>query len=176
MPLPSYEESIEILKQRKIIGADESPPQPSKMPEPDDDRPLGLSFYRMGFAEGADLGGLSIARTFFGRSEIANVSFRGTDLTESNLRWNDFVDVDFSDALLLRADLRASEYLRVNFTNANLSGADLRYANFDDCTFAGTILEGALLARGQEKELGLDDAQIAQVSWQTGHGPEPSGG
>ena len=176
MPLPSYAESIEILKQRKIIGDDESPPQPSRMPEPDDDGPLGLSFFRMGFAEGSDLGGLSIARTFFGRSEIANVSFFGSDLTESNLRWNDFIDVDFRAAILARADLRASEYVRVNFGNADLSGADLRYANYEDCVFAGANLEGALLARGQGEELGLDATQIAQVSWQSDHGPEPGGG
>ena len=176
MSLPSYEESIEILKRRKIIGEDESPPQPSRMPEPDDDGPLGLSFYRMGFAENSDLSGLSIARTFFGRSEIASVSFRGSDLTESNLRWNDFVDVDFREAILIRADLRASDYVRVNFANADLSGADLRYANYEDCVFAGANLDGARLAKGQGEELGLDDSQVAQVSWQPDHGPEPSGG
>ncbi len=174
--LPSYEESLQILRQRKIIGQDESPPQPSAMPQPEDENPLGLSFYRMGFDDGADLSGISIARTFFGRSEIANVSFRGSNLTESNLRWNDFINVDFSNAVLSNADLRASEYVRVKFDGADLSGADLRYSGYEDCTFTGAILRGAKLAEDQKNQLNLDDEQKNQVSWQADHGPEPSGG
>jgi uncharacterized protein YjbI with pentapeptide repeats len=146
------------------------------MPQPDDDEPLGLSFFRMSFEGGADLSGLSIARTFSGRSEIANVSFRGSDLTESNLRWNDFIDVDFREACLARADLRASEYVSVYFDNADLSGADLRYSKYEKCTFEGANLSGAKFAKDQRKSLRLDDHQIRQVSWQPDHGPEPSGG
>ena len=173
---PDYEQSLELLRERGILGEGESPRQPLAMPEPDDEGPLGLSFYRMGFENGADLSGLSIARTFFGRSEIAQVCFRGSDLSESNLRWNDFIDVDFRDAILARADLRASEYLRVQFDGADLNGADLRLSNFEDCSFDGANMTGSLLAEDQRLLLKLDERQTAQVSWQPDHGPEPSGG
>lgn len=174
--LPSYEESLQILRQRRIIAQDEAPPQPSTMPQPEDEGPLGLSFYRTGFENGADFSGVSIARTFFGRSEFASVSFRASDLTQSNLRWNDFIDVDFSEAILANADLRASQYVRVKFDGADLSGADLRYSDYEDCTFTGASLEGALLAEDQRDKLELDDRQKTQVSWQPDHGSEPSGG
>ena len=58
---------------------------------------------------------LTIPRTFFGRSEIAHTSFANSDLSESTLCWNDFVDVDFTNACLAGADLRASNYERVRF-------------------------------------------------------------
>jgi len=174
--LPDYEQSLQLLRERGILADDESPPQPLAMPEPDDEGPLGLSFYRMGFENGADLSGLSIARTFFGRSEIAQVSFRGSDLRESNLRWNDFIDVDFTDASLASADLRASEYLRVLFDGADLSGADLRLSNFQDCSFRGANMTGSLLAEDQRSLLNLDERQMRQVSWQPDHGQEPAGG
>jgi len=51
---------------------------------------------------------LTLPRTFFGRSEIRDMSFRGTDLSESTLCWNDFIAVDFSDCDLSNGDLRAS--------------------------------------------------------------------
>lgn len=174
--LPSYEQSLQILRERGIIGGKESPPQPSMMPQPEDAEPSGLRFFRTGFEADADLSGISIARTFFGKSEIANVSFRKSDLAESNLRWNDFIDVDFRETCLAQADLRASEFLRVRFDNADLSRADLRYSNYEDCTFERANLNGAKLAEDQKEELRLDEDQIRQISWQPGHGAEPSGG
>lgn len=175
-PLLSYDESIAALQDRGIIGTEESPPMPSQMPTPADSDPLGLSFYRMGFENGADLSGLSIPRTFFGRSEIKDVSFVGTNLNESNLRWNDIVDVDFTGASLVGADLRASDYIRVCFDAADLCSADLRYSNYESCSFAGAKMKGALLAEDQRSELGLSRAQIEEITWQPDHGPEPSGG
>lgn len=174
--LPSYDESIEVLRNRGILGSEEEPPMPDRMPNPDDSDPLGLSFFRMGFDNGADLSELSIPRTFFGKSEIEGVSFRCTDLSESNLRWNDFVDVNFSEAVLVGADLRASEYVRVNFSASNLSGADLRYANYESCSFEGAKMTGTLLAEAQRLELQLSQSQLDEISWQPDHGPEPSGG
>jgi hypothetical protein len=56
------------------------PPMPSRQPRHDDDE-LGVSFFRTR-VEG-DLSNLTIPRTFFGRSEIIEASFCGTDLTES---------------------------------------------------------------------------------------------
>jgi uncharacterized protein YjbI with pentapeptide repeats len=72
-----------------------APPIPQRKPRYDDDETLGVSFFRTRVA--GDLSGLTLPRTFFGRSEIKGASFRGTDLRESRLCWNDFIDVDFSE-------------------------------------------------------------------------------
>jgi len=60
-----------------------------------DDEQLGVSFFRTRLAD-VTLDGLTLPRTFFGRSEIRGVSFPVTDLSESTANWNDFIDVDFS--------------------------------------------------------------------------------
>ena len=173
---PDYEASVAILKRRGILDEDESPAQPAAMPQPDDGEALGLHFFRTAFDPGTDLSGLCIPRTFFGRSEIKQVSFRASDLSESNLRWNDFSDVDFSEACLAGADLRASVFERVNFDHADLRGADLRRSEFKACSFRAANLAGVLLSRSQRKQLALAPDQRAQVAWQWSSGPEPSGG
>jgi uncharacterized protein YjbI with pentapeptide repeats len=149
---------------------------PERIPEPEDDEPLGLSFFKTFVGDGADLSNLTIPRTFFGRSEISNTSFRNTDLSESNLRWNDFIDVDFTEATLARADLRASIYTRVNFTRTDLRGADLRRADFEDCIFDGAAMDRAILTRDQGLGLSLSAPQRAAIEWRDEDGPEPSGG
>jgi uncharacterized protein YjbI with pentapeptide repeats len=149
---------------------------PDHLPQPDDEEPLGLSFFRTFVGEDADLSNLTIPRTFFGRSEISNASFRNTDLSESNLRWNDFIDGDFTEAILARADFRASIYTHVNFTRADLRGADMRRADFEDCIFDGAAMEGTVLARKQGSRLSLSNAQTDAIAWCDADGPEPSGG
>src|SRR5262245_46117521 len=109
-PRLGYVDSLRRLRELGMLGSEERPRIPDHIPQPEDDEPLGLSFFRTFVGEGADLSNLTIPRTFFGRSEISNASFRNTDLSESNLRWNDFLDVDFADATLRGADLRASTY------------------------------------------------------------------
>src|SRR5258708_4060040 len=106
-PRLTYDDSIRRIRELGFLGADEHPAMRDCVPQPEDDEPLGLSFFRTFIGEGANLTNFSIPRTFFGRSEITNASFCNTDLTESNLRWNDFIDVDFTDGTLARADLRA---------------------------------------------------------------------
>ena len=125
-PRFGYDHSIRRLRELGILGPDERPPIRDHVPQPEDEEPLGLSFFRTFVGDGADLSNLSIPRTFFGRSEISNASFRNTDLSESNLRWNDFIDVDFTEATLAGADLRSSIYTRVNFTHTDLRGTDMR--------------------------------------------------
>ena len=171
-----YAESIRRLAELGFLRPGEQPPLPDRVPQPEDDAPLGLSFYRTFVGDGADLSNLSIPRTFFGRSDIRTASFRNTDLTESNLRWNDFTDVDFTEATLARADLRASLYTRVNFTRADLRGAELRRADFDHCVFDGAAMDGAVAARRQASQLALSSAQKGVVDWRDDDGPEPSGG
>jgi uncharacterized protein YjbI with pentapeptide repeats len=171
-----YNDSLRWLRELGWIGQDEHPPMPDHVPQQGDEEPLGLSFFRTFVGEGADLSNLSIPRTFFGRSEVSNAWFCNTDLTESNLRWNDFIDVDFTEATLVRSDLRASIYTRVKFTRTDLRGADMRRCTFEDCTFDDAQMEGAILTRRQGERLSLSKAQKAAIDWRAEEGPEPSGG
>src|SRR5688572_16741673 len=104
-PRLSYEASCRRLQENYLDGS-EIPPLPEKLPQHDDPEPLGVCFYRVFIGDGDNLGNLTLPRTFFGRSDISDVSFRNTDLSESNLCWNDFTDVDFTDAVLANSDLR----------------------------------------------------------------------
>jgi uncharacterized protein YjbI with pentapeptide repeats len=173
-----YSDSIRRIRQLGLgfLEPGKEPPMPNHVPQPEDEEPLGLTFFRTFVREGADLSNLTIPRTFFGRSEISNASFRNTDLWESNLRWNDFVDVDFAEAVLARADFRASIYTRVNFTQADLRGADMRRADFEECVFDGAVMDGAVLTRNQGSRLSLSSTQKAAIAWCNDDGPEPSGG
>lgn len=175
-PRLSYEESLRRLRELNLYAHEEPPPIPDRVPQPEDEEALGLCFFRTLVGGGADLSNLSMPRTFFGRSEISNVSFHNTDLTESNLRWNDFIDVDFSEATLAQADLRASIYVRVNFTQTDLRGADMRRSSFEECVFEDAQMNGAILTRRQADQLSLSSAQRAVADWRDEDGPEPSGG
>ena len=125
---------------------------------------------------GENLDGLYSPRTFFGRSEIANTSAAGAELSESTLCWNDFINVDFSGAILRRADLRSSIYEQVKFVGADLSYADLRHAHFIGCEFTDAVLVGAKLTHEVGKSLGLSRTQLNAVSWQDSDGEPPGGG
>ena len=175
-PRLGYEDSIRRLQDLGYLGSDEQPPIPDHLPQPEDEEPLGLNFFRTFVGDDADLSNLTIPRTFFGRSEINNVSLRNADLTESNLRWNDFIDVDFTDATLARADLRASIFTRVNFTRTDLRAADMRRGNYEECIFDGALMDNAILVRRQELQISLTNAQKAVIDWREDDGPEPSGG
>jgi uncharacterized protein YjbI with pentapeptide repeats len=175
MSRKSFDDSVRTLRELGVLAADESIRIPDRMPKYDDEDVCGLSFFRTEVAE-LQINDLAIPRTFFGRSEIVRCSFRGSDLTESNLSWNDFIDVDFSDALLVGSDLRASNYERVNFTRADLGGADLRRSAFVDCIFLQATMNGAKLTRTAANELRLSPAQLECVDWQDTDGEEPGGG
>ena len=168
----SYEESCAKLWGR-FLDPGEVPPLPDHMPGPDDPGPLGVSFFRTMVGDGEDLADLTLPRTFFHRSEISDVSFRNTDLTESNLCWNDFIDVDFSEAVLAYADMRASVFEGVDFTGADLRGADMRRSEFTDCSFRDAQLEEAVLTHEQGETMELDDDQREAVAWTDDPGPEP---
>jgi uncharacterized protein YjbI with pentapeptide repeats len=144
------------------------------MPSFDDDEPLGVAFFRT-LVENNDFSGLTLPRTFFGRSEVRSTSFRNTDLHESRMCWCDFVEIDFSGADLTNSDLRASVFTNCNFANAQLAGADLRHATFEDCAMSNAMLIGAKLARLQT-DLMLAEAQRGVVDWHDDSGEEPPGG
>jgi uncharacterized protein YjbI with pentapeptide repeats len=151
----TYEQSVARLRGLGYLGKDETPVAPVRMPRYDDEEPLGVSFFRTEVID-ADLSGLTLPRTFFGRSEIARTSFRDTDLSESSLCWNDFVAVDFSDA--------------------SLAGADLRASVFEDCRFDRALMTGAVVTRGQIAAGALSQAQRRAIDWRDKGGPEPDGG
>lgn len=170
-----YAESIRHLHEIGLLDAGDEPIVPSGIPQPDDEA-LGLSFFRTFIGEGVNLGSLTLPRTFVGRSEISDASFRNTDLSESNFCWNDISDADFTDASLAKADLRASRYTRVTFTRTDLRGADLRHATFEQCTFDDAAMDGAIVSRRQHARLPISSSQSKSIDWREDDGPEPAGG
>jgi uncharacterized protein YjbI with pentapeptide repeats len=123
-----------------------------------------------------DLSNITLVRTFFGRSEVRSVSFRNTDLSESTLCWNDFIDVDFTTSRLESSDLRGTTFHNVNFTSADLRNTDLRQSTFEGCDFSGADLQGARLTRAQSTDLKLSQHQMDAIDWQDEDGDEPGGG
>jgi hypothetical protein len=171
----SYEASCRRLQENYLDGND-IPPMPERLPHHDDPEPLGVCFFRVFVGDGDNLGGLTLPRTFFGRADVNDASFRNTDLSESNLCWNDFTDVDFTDATLKHSDLRCSHFVNVSFVAADLRGADLRRSSFERCNFARADLTGAIATRAQQTQLDLPPDQRQQVSWTDDEGEEPGGG
>jgi BTB/POZ domain-containing protein KCTD9 len=172
----SYDLSCARLRDLGWLARDECMPMPKRMPRRDDEDPFGFSVFRKRLDDTFDFSDLSLPRSFFGRSEINRVSFRNTDLHESNLCWNDFLGTDFTDADLARSDMRSSIFQGVTFVNANLDSADLRGSTFIDCNFEGATMRGAALAREQGAGLNLSEAQRLAVDWHEDSGPYPDGG
>ena len=171
----SYEESCRRL-QKHYLGDGVIPPLRDRMPRPDDEEPLGVSFFRTFVGEGDDLSNLFLPHTFFGRSEINNAVFRNTDFTESNLCWNDFVDVDFTDSVLAGSDMRASLFQRVRFIRTDLRRTDLRRSTFEGCTFEEALMQGAIVTQSQKVMMRLSTSQTHDVAWSDSEGDEPDGG
>jgi uncharacterized protein YjbI with pentapeptide repeats len=171
----TFEETISYLRELGLVFEDQDPKLPSRMPQYDDEDPCGLSVFRMGI-EAMNLSKLDMRRTFFGRSEIANCDFSSTDLSESNLCWNDFIDVNFSRANLSRSDLRASLYQNVNFSLCDLSNADLRLASFENCDFESASMKGTKITKAAGAVLNLSQQQKDVIDWQNIEGEEPMGG
>ncbi len=177
----SYEESYRRLQERGHFPEKAVLPQPKRMPTIQDDSPLGMTWFRTFVGEDEpglveDIENMTLPRTFFGRTEVQQASFKHTDLSESCLCWCDFTDVDFTKADLSRADLRASTYVNVLFVRADLSGADLRRFTYEQCDFSHAVMQGAKLTRDQADGLGFSDEQRSKIAWQEEDGEEPDGG
>jgi BTB/POZ domain-containing protein KCTD9 len=172
----SYDLSCERLCDLGLLEPNERPPMPERMPRHDDEGPFGFSVFRTRLDDALDLSDLFLPRTFFGRSEIKRVSFRNTDLHESNLCWNDFLGTDFTGADLARSDMRSSIFKQVVFVNATLDGADLRQSFFTDCNFEGATMRGVQLTWEQYPSVRLSKSQKLAVKWRKDEGPEPDGG
>lgn len=174
----SYEESCRLLQQRGYSDEGSNgtiPTLPDHLPQYDDEEPLGVSFFRTFVGEG-DLENLTLPRTVFGRSKVGPVSFKNTDLSYSNLCWNDFNEVNFEDADLSGSDLRASHFSNVKFARTNLKTADLRLSTFDSCDFTDAEMQGAKMTREQGEFLALSGEQRNVIDWQDSEGEEPPGG
>lgn len=170
----SYEDSCRKLQSLDLLPPGDLPPLPTGVPQAGDEV-LGVQFFRTEVS-GVTLESLSLPRSSIGRSLVERSSFRGTDLTESNLCWSDFVEVDFGGASLCSADLRASRFHRVSFADCDLSKADLRRSEFEKCRFQGASVVGAKLTRKGAASLALTSEQLGSVDWQSTEGAEPDGG
>jgi len=170
-----YDASCRRL-QPDYLDPGQRPSVPDGRPRHDDPEPLGVSFFRTFVGEGDDFSHLTLPRTFFGRSEINDAAFVNTDLRESNLCWNEFIDVDFTDGVLAGSDLRASRFTRVRFVRCDLRGADLRRSSFEDCAFDGAMMTGAILTPAAGAGLTLSAEQRTAIAWADDDGPEPDGG
>jgi uncharacterized protein YjbI with pentapeptide repeats len=170
----SYEDSCRLLQSQQIIGPGDIPPLPQKPPRHDDEV-LGVSFFRTMLAD-SKIEHLTLPRSFFGRSEIRTTSFSDTDLSESTVNWNDFIDVDFSTADISRSDFRACVFERTRFSGAKLLGVDFRHCSFTGCDFTNADLTGAKFTKKAGSSLQLSSEQQRVIDWQTGDGAEPEGG
>ena len=173
----SYEESCKLLQHDQWLEQGECPPLKPKPPAYDDEI-LGLSFFRtwLDGLKGANFQNLTLPRTYFGRSQISDISFYNTDLSESVANWNDFADVDFSSADLSRLDLRGNSIVRTKFVNALLIDADLRCCSFENCDFTDANLTRTKLTRETGALLNLSEAQKGVVDWHDEDGDDPDGG
>jgi uncharacterized protein YjbI with pentapeptide repeats len=172
----NYDLSCARLRELGLLAHDNHPPMPERLPQYDDSEPLGFSIFRTLLDDALDLSDLTLPRTFFGRSQIDRVSFRNSDLHESNLCWNDFNGTDFSGADLRSSDMRASLFHNVLFVAANLDGADLRQSSFTECSFEEATMKHAILTRQQGAAMRLSETQRQHIDWRDEDGPEPGGG
>ena len=170
----TYEDSCRELQKVGWLAPGTAPSCPPRRPRYDDNE-LGVEFFRT-LVKDEILENLTLPRTFFGRSELRNVSFKGTDLSESTMCGNDFVWVDFTNCDLSRSDLRASLFDSVKFSGANLSQTDLRRSDFKDCDFLDANLQGAKLTKIQGLQLHLSLRQQQEIEWQELEGEGPGGG
>jgi uncharacterized protein YjbI with pentapeptide repeats len=171
----SYDESCRLLQKLGYLDTGKIPPMPGHLPQYDDREPLGVNFFRTRL-ETAHLDNLTLRRTFFGRSEVQDVSFVNTDLAHSNLCWNDLISVDFTDGSLESSDLRCSTFSMVRFVRTNLIKVDLRRSSFEGCIFDSAQLTGAIAHENQRSSLRLAAVQSKEIAWTTDEGEEPGGG
>ena len=168
----SYLEATGISMPRDVHG---QPFVPPCMPSHDDEEPLGFDFFRCGHSD-ADLSNLTLPRTFFGRSSLERVLFRNTDLSESRMCWDDFIECDFTCADLTGCDLRASVFRDCRFTGAIMTNAELRGAGFRHCDFTRAQMKGAKLTHTQRLTVALSQEQKKVVDWHWRSPTQPGGG
>jgi uncharacterized protein YjbI with pentapeptide repeats len=113
---------------------------------------------------GQDLSEGKFLRTDFGRSDLADVSLAGADLTEANFEHARLAGADLSGAVLTKtsgdradftkavlkgADMSKAEMSRTDFTGADFTGANLQKAELGRAILADAVLDGVDLSRAE---------------------------
>lgn len=129
----AYHPTCQRPQQLGFLDPGEIPPLPCRMSSTSDSGPLGLRSFRTRASE-VKLDHLSLPRTFFVHSEIANVLFREADLSESCLCWNDFSKCDLTARTCRRA---ACEH--PTSPRADSQGPTSKARTFADRAFGGVI-------------------------------------
>jgi hypothetical protein len=135
--------------------------------------PTDIMFFRTVWEE-TDFSAMTMPRRYMNRSTFRQVSFVNTDLNQSFMCWNDFIECDFTDADLTCADMRASLFQGCKFVRCRLIGADLRRSGFEDCDFTDADLTGAVV--DTDSDIEVSEPQSLQIDWRSDEGPEPKGG
>lgn len=136
--------------------------------------PVDIAFFRTRW-EDADLSDLTLPRRYINRSGFERVSFRNTDLNQSFLCWNDFIECDFTDADLTCCDMRASVFRDCKFVRCKLVGADVRWSGFEDCDFTDADVTGMRIGVDSESP-DLAEEQRQEADYCKDDGPEPKAG
>jgi uncharacterized protein YjbI with pentapeptide repeats len=138
--------------------------------------PVEIMFFRTAREESL-LADLTLPRRYINRSSFTRVSFVNTDLNQSFMCWNDFIECDFTDADLTCCDMRASIFRNCSFVRCKLVGADLRRSSFENCDFTDADLTGAKKTWDQDID-NLDDLDVPDLLMdiREDDGPQPKGG
>ena len=124
-----------------------------------------FTFFRT-FLREANLSRMTLPRTYFGRTGFELVSFLDSDLKQSYMCENDWLDCDFTAADLSETDMSSSLYYGCRFKRAILNDADLREAEFVDCDFTEAEMRGAVLSHEQADIFLWSERQRAAIDWQ----------
>jgi BTB/POZ domain-containing protein KCTD9 len=166
---------VRAVARTRPFGVRQPSAHAGTVPQYDDSEPLGFSIFRTLLDDALGLSDLTLPRTFFGRSQIDRVSFRNSDLHESNLRWNDFNGTDFSGADLGSSDMRASLFHNVLLLPP-ISMAQICDNRLSLCSFEEATMKHAILTRQQGAAMRLSETQRQHIDWRDEDGPEPGGG
>jgi hypothetical protein len=101
-----------------------------------------ITFFKSGHRD-SDLSNLTIPRRYMNRSTFERVLFVNSDLNQSFMCWNDFIDCDFTDADLTCCDMRSSIFRNCKFIRCRLIGANLQRSTFEECDFTDADFTGA---------------------------------
>lgn len=169
----TFAESWAFLKRKRLMSLKGSPSVIDHHAGWDrEGDPTNIDFFRTAW-EDADLANLTIPRLYINRSDLQQVSFRNSDLNQSFMCWNDFVDCDFTDADLTCCDMRRSLFRGCKFIRCKMVAAYLSGSEFDDCDFTDADLRGAIIDTDTDIDLTDEQMNVLECVMES---PEPKGG
>ncbi|MBI2322065.1 MAG: toll/interleukin-1 receptor domain-containing protein [Chloroflexi bacterium] len=112
---------------------------------------------------GADLTGATLTLANFRGANLSEVTFIGTDLRWSYVKWSGFTRGAPAQADLGEATLRRVLLTGADLSGANLSEANLRGAHFTATDLRGANLRGACLSRALFAATTLGDVDLSDV-------------